>query len=343
MKPNKLITFLSFIMLASFISCDMDVNIETQQKSEKKEYLKSWNDTQSKKNIIGFIENITNKNSSNFIKVEDRIATFDNDGTLWSEQPYYFQLSFAMDQIQRMAPDHPEWKEDEVLTAAINNDINKVLSFGEEGLLKVVLASHSGMSAQEFEQQVADWINTAKHPKTNKLYKEMVYQPMLEILAYLRDHDFKLFIVSGGGIDFMRAWVEEVYKIPKDQIIGTTIKTDFIIENNEAKIIRLPEIDFIDDKKGKPIAINRHIGRKPVISFGNSDGDLQMQQYTDGNSLPNLIVYIHHTDAKREWAYDRKSHIGKFDKGLDEAQEKGWIIVDMENDWKVIYPFDLNK
>lgn len=341
MKRKEIITLFSLLLFVSFTACE--VNVETGKKEKKIEYLQSWNDTQTKQNIIDFVEEVTNENSPNYIKPEDRIATFDNDGNLWAEQPYYFQLRFALDMIQKMAPEHPEWKEDEVLSAAIDENIEEVLSHGEEGLLKVVMVSHSGMSAQEFEQQVLDWINTAKHPKTNKLYKEMVYQPMLEVLNYLRDHDFKLFIVSGGGIDFMRAWAEEVYGIPKDQIIGTTLKTDFVIEDDKAKIIRLPEIDFIDDKKGKPIAINRHIGRIPVFASGNSDGDLQMLQYTDSGKGKRFMLYLHHTDAEREWAYDRDSHIGKLDKGLDEAAEKGWTVIDMKKDWKIIYPFELGK
>lgn len=341
-KVTRLLLFsLAIIAFISACNCP-DKTKEAINKTEEVaiDHLPSWNDTPSKQNIISFVQDVTNENSPNFIKAEDRIATFDNDGTLWSEQPYYFQLAFALDQLKKMATEHPEWMEDELFAAAINGDIKTVLSYGEKGLLKIVMVTHSGMSSEEFEQQVSEWINSATHPKTGKLYKEMVYKPMLEVLDYLRANNFKLFIVSGGGIDFMRAWAEEVYGIPNDQIVGTVLKTEFVNDNNDVKIMRLPEIDFIDDKEGKPVGINKFIGKKPIISFGNSDGDLQMQEYTDNNKLPNLVVYIHHTDGEREWAYDRESHIGKFDKGLDKATEKGWTVVDMKKDWKWIYPFE---
>lgn len=341
MKNKLIISLFSFIILISFAACDVNVDVKT--KEEKKEYLASWNDVPSKQNIISFVEEVTNEASPNFIDVEDRIATFDNDGNLWAEQPYYFQLRFAIDMIQKMALEHPEWKDDEVFQAAINNDIEAILHSGEEGLIKILMTSHTGNTAEEFQADVTEWINTAKHPKTGKLYKEMVYQPMLEVLDYLRANDFKLFIVSGGGIDFMRAFADQVYNIPKDQIIGSTIETDFVITEDGPRIIRLPELNFNDDKKGKAIAINRHIGRIPVFASGNSDGDLQMMQYTDSRKGKRFMLYLHHTDAEREWAYDRDSHIGRLDKGLDEAQEKGWTVIDMKKDWKVIYPFELDN
>lgn len=338
----------SFIfVLTTFAACtsnnenkiNTSQNIESQQSSQ----LASWNDTQTKQNIIDFVEDVTNENSPNFIIVEDRIATFDNDGNLWAEQPYYFQLRFALDMIQKMAPEHPEWKDDELFQAAINNNLEAILHSGEEGLIKIVMTSHANNTSEEFQANVIEWINKARHPQTGKLYKEMVYQPMLELLDYLRDHDFKLFIVSGGGIDFMRAFADKVYNIPKDQIIGSTIETDFVIGENGPQIIRLPKLNFNDDKKGKPIAINRHIGRIPVFASGNSDGDLQMLQYTESGKGKRFMLYLHHTDAEREWAYDRESHIGRLDKGLDIAKEKGWTVIDMKNDWKVIYPFELKK
>ncbi|WP_172276652.1 MULTISPECIES: HAD family phosphatase [unclassified Lentimicrobium] len=332
-------------LLTLFIACTSNTESEnkTTNKKEISNPLPSWNEVTSKQNIIRFVEDVTNESSPNFIEIEDRIATFDNDGNLWAEQPYYFQLRFALDMIQKMAPEHPEWKDDEVFQAAINNDIEAVLHSGEEGLIKIVMTSHANNSAEDFQADVTEWINTAKHPKTGKLYKEMVYQPMLEVLDYLRDHDFKLFIVSGGGIDFMRAFADQVYNIPKDQIVGSTIETDFVIGENGPQIIRLPELNFNDDKKGKPIAINRHIGRIPVFASGNSDGDLQMMQYTDSGKGKKFMLYLHHTDAEREWAYDRDSHIGRLDKGLDEAAEKGWTVIDMKKDWKVIYPFELDN
>jgi hypothetical protein len=244
-----------------------------------------------------------------------------------------------------MAPQHPEWNTNPLLTAVVNNDLKTVLASGEKGLMEIVITSHTGITTTEFEKIVKEWINTARHPKTNKLYKEMVYQPMLELLDYLRANGFKTYIVSGGGIEFMRPWTEEVYGIPSEQVIGSSVKTKFDIVDGKSVLLRLPEIDFIDDKEGKPIGINKFIGKRPIAAFGNSDGDLQMLQWTD--TSPNggqagdgkrLMVYIHHTDAQREWAYDRDSHIGKLDKGLDEANSKGWTIIDMKNDWKKIYP-----
>ncbi len=341
MKSKLIISLFSFILLISFTACD--VNVKVKNKEDKKEYLASWNDSPSKQNIINFVEEVTNESSPNFIKIEDRIATFDNDGNLWAEQPYYFQLRFAMDMIQMMAPEHPEWKDDESFQAAINKDIEAVLHSGDEGITKILMTSHTGNTAEEFQASVIEWVNSAKHPKTGKLYKEMVYQPMLELLDYLRDHDFKLFIVSGGGIDFMRAFADEVYNIPKDQIIGSTIETDFVITENGPQILRLPELNFNNDKKGKPIAINRHIGRIPVFASGNSDGDLQMMEYTDSGDGERFVLYLHHTDAEREWAYDRDSHIGRLDKGLDESTANGWTVIDMKKDWKVIYPFELSN
>jgi len=331
-----------FVLLAfslSIFSCQTEIPKE----EPTVEYLQSWNDGIVKQNIINFVEEVTDKASPNFIDVEDRIATFDNDGNLWAEQPYYFQFRFAIDMIQKMAPEHPEWKDDELFQAAINNDIETVLHSGDDGIARIMMTSHTGSTAEEFEATVTEWINTAKHPTTGKLYKEMVYQPMLELLDYLRANDFKLFIVSGGGIDFMRAFADEVYNIPKDQIIGSTIETDFVITKEGPKIIRLPELDFNNDKKGKAIAIHRHIGRIPVFASGNSDGDLQMMQYSDSGKGKRFLLYLHHTDADREWAYDRDSHIGRLDKGLDQAKEKDWTVIDMKKDWKVIYPFEKDK
>jgi phosphoserine phosphatase len=323
--------FLAVLSINLFYSCSVKQN-------ESIDPLPSWNEGKSKQSIIDFVNDVSNENSPNYIKPEDRIATFDNDGTLWSEQPYYFQLQFALDRIKAMAPDHPEWKENKLLNAVIENDIKTIMESGMKGLMEIIMTSHAGMTTDEFEQIVLEWINTARHPKTNKLYKEMVYQPMLELLDYLRANGFKTYIVSGGGIEFMRPWAEEVYGIPSEQVIGSSIKTKFEIVEGNPVLVRLPEIDFIDDKEGKPVAINKFIGKRPIAAFGNSDGDLQMLQWTAAGEGKRLMVYIHHTDADREWAYDRESHIGKLDKALDEANTKGWTIVDMKNDWKVIYP-----
>lgn len=300
--------------------------------------LPSWNEGKNKQAIIDFVSEVTNENSPDFVKPEDRIATFDNDGCLWSEQPYYFQLQFALDRVKTLVPQHPEWKSNPLFQAVLDNDIKKVLSFGEHGLLELVMATHAGMTTTEFEQIVTQWINTAKHPKTNKLYKEMVFQPMLELLDYLRANGFKTFIVSGGGVDFMRPWTEEVYGIPADQVVGSSGKVKFEMRNGEPVLLKLPEINFIDDKEGKPVGIHQFIGKRPIAAFGNSDGDLQMLQWTAAGDGKRLMVYIHHTDAEREWAYDRDSHIGRLNIGLDEANEKGWVVVNMKKDWNKIYP-----
>jgi len=303
--------------------------------------LPSWNDSPSKKAIMSYVEDVTNPNSQNFIPIKDRIATFDNDGNLWAEQPAYFQLFFAIDRIKEMAAEHPEWRDHQPYKAVLENDMKTLMASGMEGLLEIVMASHAGITTDEFDTIVKDWVSTAKHPSKNKSYNELVYQPMLELLQYLRANDFKTYIVSGGGVDFMRAFVTEVYGIPEEQIIGSRVKTEYNYNNGNPIIKRLPHLDFIDDKEGKPLNIQKIIGKKPVFASGNSDGDLQMMQWTDSNSYKSFQLYLHHTDAEREWAYDRESHIGKLDKGLDEAKEKGWTVIDMKNDWKAIYPFEL--
>jgi phosphoserine phosphatase len=303
--------------------------------------LPSWKDGETKESIMNYVEDVTNSKSANFIPVGDRIATFDNDGNLWAEQPAYFQLFFAIDRIKALAPDNPEWKDKQPYKAVLESDMETLMSYGEHGLIEIVMETHAGMTTEEFEQIVKDWLATARHPRFNKPYNQLVYQPMLELLDYLRANDFKTFIVSGGGIEFMRPWVEEVYGIPTDQVVGSSIATEFDYNNGNPVIRRLPKIDFIDDKEGKPVGINKFIGKKPVFASGNSDGDLQMMQWADSNTYKSFQLYLHHTDADREWAYDRDSHIGKLDKGLDEANEKGWTIIDMKNDWNVIYPFDL--
>jgi len=303
----------------------------------KSDPLPSWNEGTAKQSIISFVEAVTSESNPDFIKPVDRIAVFDNDGTLWTEQPYYFQLQFGLDRVKALVTEHPEWKENKLIQAVLADDINTVLSFGEKGLMELIMTTHAGITTDEFSQIVKDWINTAKHPKTGKLYKEMVYQPMLEVLAYLRAKGFKTWIVSGGGVDFMRPWTEEVYGIPTEQVIGSSIKTAFEMRDGKPVLAKLPEINFIDDKEGKPVGIHQYIGKRPVAAFGNSDGDLQMLQYTSAGSGKRFALYVHHTDSIREWAYDRDSHIGKLDKGLDEATAKGWTVVDMKTDWRKIY------
>jgi len=268
----------------------------------------------------------------------ERIAVFDNDGTLWAEQPIYFQLSFALDQVKLLAPGHPEWKDKEPFASLLKGDVKGALAAGERGLMEIMMATHAGTTTEEFETRVKDWLATAKHPETGLPYTQMVYQPMLELLDYLRANGFKTFIVSCGGIEFMRPWTEAVYGIPPEQVIGSSIKTRFEMHDGKPVLLRLPEVNFFDDKEGKPVGIHQYIGRRPIAAFGNSDGDLQMLQWPAARNGPSLCLYVRHTDAGREWAYDRESSIGRLDKGLDEALAKGWTIVSMKDDWKVIYP-----
>jgi hypothetical protein len=305
--------------------------------------LPSWHEGAVKKSITDFVEAVTTEGSPSFVPEADRIATFDNDGNLWSEQPMYFQLQFAIDRVRAMAPDHPEWKGKQPFEALMAGDMEALMAEGEAGLVKLVMASHAGMTTEAFEASVREWMKTARHPRFDQPYNGLVYQPMLELLDYLRANGFTTFIVSGGGIDFMRPWTEEVYGIPPQQVVGSSIKTEFDYNDGNPVIRKLPELDFIDDKAGKPVAIHKFIGKKPIFASGNSDGDLQMLQYTASNPRASFMLYLHHTDSEREWAYDRDSHIGRLDKGLDEAREKGWTVIDMKTDWKVIYPFQLGK
>jgi phosphoserine phosphatase len=301
--------------------------------------LPSWNDGPAKQSIVTFVEKVTKDGSPDFVPVSERIATFDNDGTLWAEQPMYFQAFFIFDRIKALAPQHPEWKDKEPFASVLKGDVKSALAGGEPALLEMAMATHAGMTSDEFAKIVSDRIATAKHPTTGRLYTEMVYQPMLELLAYLRANGFKTFIVSGGGIEFMRPWTEKVYGIPPEQVVGSSIKTKFEMRDGKPVLVRLPELNFIDDKAGKPVGIQQHIGRRPIAAFGNSDGDLQMLQWTAAGTGPRFCLYVHHDDAKREWAYDRQSHIGRLDKGLDEANAKGWTIVSMKADWKRVFPF----
>jgi phosphoglycolate phosphatase-like HAD superfamily hydrolase len=302
--------------------------------------LRSWNDGAAKKSIIAFVEKVTKRGSPDFVPAAERIATFDNDGTLWAEQPMYFQLFFALDRVKALAPQHPEWKDKEPFASILKGDVKAALAGGERALVEIVMATHAGMTTAEFQQIVKNWIATAKHPVTKRPFTEMVYQPMLELLAYLRASGFKTFIVSGGGIEFMRPWTEKVYGIPPEQVVGSSIKTKFEWRDGKPVLTRLPELNFIDDNVGKPVAINQHIGRRPIAAFGNSDGDLQMLQWTTAGTGARFALIVHHTDAAREWAYDRQSSIGKLDKALDEARAKGWTVVDMKNDWKRIFVFE---
>jgi hypothetical protein len=336
-----------YLFLVSFIFLTSNCKEESKENSLSQtveaivlDPLPSWNDVQSKNDIVAYVKNVTDANSIDFIPVADRIATFDNDGNLWSEQPAYFQLFFAIDRVKAMAEDHPQWKNEQPFKAVLENDMAELAKQGEHGLLQLVMATHAGNTTEAFDKDVKEWIETAKHPTKNVGYDKLVYQPMLELLQYLRANDFKTYVVSGGGVDFMRAFVTEIYGIPEEQIIGSRIKTAFDYNDGNPVIKRLPELDFIDDKDGKPLNIQKIIGKKPVFSSGNSDGDLQMMQWTASNKYKSFMLYVHHTDTEREWAYDRDSHIGKLDKGLDQALKDGWTVIDMKNDWKIIYPFE---
>ncbi len=338
MKPSR-ITFISVLFAAI---AALFIGFVPAIAQAQRDPLPSWNDGTSKKAIVAFVDKVTKAGSPDFVPPAERIATFDNDGTLWAEQPMYFQLLFSLHRVGVLAPQHPEWKTMEPFASLLKGDVKGALAGGEKAMLEIVMATHAGMTTEEFEKIVKDWIATAKHPVTKRLLTEMVYQPMLELLAYLRASGFKTFIVSGGGIEFMRPWTEKIYGIPPEQVVGSSIKTKFDASGSSPVLTRVPEINFIDDGPGKPVGINEHIGRRPIAAFGNSDGDLQMLQWTAAGRGARFCLYVHHTDATREWAYDRTSHIGKLDKGLDEARQRGWTVVDMKADWKTIYP-SVNK
>lgn len=306
--------------------------------SRQMDPLPSWQEGQSKKAIVEFVNAVTKPGSPDFVPQSERIATFDNDGTLWAEQPMYFQLFFAIDQVKALAPKHPEWKTQEPFASLLKGDVKAALAGGDKAILEIVAATHAGMTSDEFSRQVKNWIATAKHPVTQRPYTKMVYQPMLELLAYLRVNGFKTFIVSGGGIEFMRPWTEQVYGVPPEQVVGSSIKSKFDFSSGTPVIMRLPEVNFIDDKMGKPVGIYEHIGRRPIAAFGNSDGDLQMLQWITAGSRKRFGLIVHHTDSQREWAYDRKSSVGQLDAALDQAGKQGWVVVDMKQDWKTIYP-----
>jgi hypothetical protein len=303
--------------------------------------LASWNDGPAKAAIVEFVGKVTKPGSPDFVPEPERIATFDNDGTLWAEQPMYFQLLFALDRVKAMAPQHPEWKTKEPFASLLKGDVSKALAGGDKAIEEIVMVTHAGMTTAEFEKIVTDWIATAKHPKTHRLYTEMVYKPMLELVAYLRANGFKTFIVSGGGIEFMRPWTEKVYGIPPEQVVGSSVRTKYEIRDGKPVLVRLPAIDFVNDKAGKPVGINSHIGRRPIAAFGNSDGDRQMLEWTQGGGGARLMMLVHHDDAAREWAYGPKSKIGTFsDSLMAEAKQQGWVVISMKDDWKRIFAFE---
>jgi phosphoglycolate phosphatase-like HAD superfamily hydrolase len=301
--------------------------------------LPSWNDGAAKNSIIDFVTRVTRYGDPDFVKPAERIATFDNDGTLWAEQPIYFQLQFASDRVKALRSLHPEWETQPTFKALFEGDMNRLKEAGEHGLLEVMAATHSGMTTDDFSKSARDWLATAQHPRFNRLYTELAYQPMLELLDFLRANSFKTFIVSGGGIEFLRVFAERVYGIPPEQVVGSSGEAEFELEPDKKPVlVKVPRVEFIDDKAGKPVAINRFIGRRPIFAFGNSDGDHQMLQWTAAGDGARFTGLVHHTDAEREWAYDRDSHIGKLDKALDEANARGWTVVDMKRDWRVIFP-----
>lgn len=302
-----------------------------------KDPLPSWNEGKAKQAILSFVTQTTTKGSSQFVEPAKRIAVFDNDGTLWGEQPLYFQLVYAIDRIKAMAPEHPEWKSKEPYASILKGDLKGALSGGKPALMEMIAATHTGITHEQFQQSVRDWLKTARHPKTKRAYNEMIYQPMLEVLDLLRANGYKTYIVSGGGIDFMRVFAEETYGIPPEQVMGSSLKAKYEIRDGKPAIVKLPEVHFVDDKAGKPVGIHQHIGRRPIAAFGNSDGDFEMLEWTTTGKGPRLGVYVHHDDAEREWKYDHPSHIGQLKRGLAEAPERGWVVISMKNDWKTVF------
>jgi phosphoserine phosphatase len=300
--------------------------------------LPSWTDGAARQSVVAFVGKVTQQGAAGYVPPAERIAVFDNDGTLWSEQPMYFQLAFALDRVKAMAPQHPEWQTQEPFASLLKGDVEGALADGEKAIAQIVMATHAGMTSDEFAEVVRNWVATARHPVTGRPYTAMIYQPMLELLDYLRANGFKTFIVSGGGIEFMRPWTETVYGIPPEQVVGSSIKNRYEVRDGKPVLVRLPELNFIDDKTGKPVGINQHIGRRPILAVGNSDGDFEMLEWTTAGTGPRLGLIVHHDDAVREYAYDRRSHIGRLDRGLDEAGKRGWIVVSMKEGWGTIYP-----
>lgn len=322
--------FLSLLLLAPLIA-------------QATEPLPSWNEGPSRQAIVSFVDAVTEAGGKRYVPVAERVAVFDNDGTLWSEQPLYFEVLFALDEVRRLAPEHPEWKTEQPFKAVLEDDRKALADSGMDGLLKIVAATHAGVSTEQFIARSRHWLASAKHPKTAKPYTEMVFQPMLELLDYLRANGFKTYIVSGGEVAFMRAFAEEVYGIPPEQVIGTTLDARFVDANGQLSILRQPKLLHNDDGPGKPVSIDSIIGRRPLLAFGNSDGDLQMLQWTKAAPGLRFAGLVHHTDAAREWAYDRDSQVGRLDKALTVANEQGWTVVDMAREWRRIYPFDQSR
>ncbi len=311
-----------------------------KQAQAQTDLLPSWNSGANKQAIIDFVARVTQQGGPDFVPPAERIATFDNDGTLWVEHPMYTQLAFALDRVKAMAPMHPEWADKQPFKAVLDGDMKTLADAGEQGMAELVMTTHAGMTTEEFQKIVTDWLATARHPRFKRAYTELAYQPMIELLAFLRANGFKTFIVSGGGIEFMRPWTERVFGVPPEQVVGSSIKTKFQMRDGQPELFRLPEVNFIDDGAGKPVGINEFIGRRPIATFGNSDGDLEMLQWTTMSGGARLGLLVHHTDAEREYAYDRNTPFGRLDKALDAAALNKWVVADMKNDWKRIFAFE---
>jgi phosphoserine phosphatase len=327
--------FVESIRIALLVA---SVAVLSAARAQVADSLPSWSEGPAKARIVAFVQAVTDQSGKDHVAPAERIAVFDNDGTLWSEQPAYFQLQFAIDRVKALAPRHPEWKARQPFKAALEGDMKALAATGEKGLLELVMATHAGNTPEEFQKVVRDWLAAARHPKFGRPYTELVFQPMLELLDYLRANGFRTYIVSGGGIEFVRAWSQEVYGIPPEQVIGSSIRTKYEVRNGVPTLVRLPEVNFIDDKAGKPVGINQHIGRRPIAAFGNSDGDFEMLEWVTAGPGPRLGLIVHHDDAEREFAYDRKSHVGRLDRGLEEGPRRGWTIASVKNDWKAVYP-----
>jgi len=327
-----------FVLLV-FIGLNCGPAISAEQANN--DALPSWNEGAAKKSIFDFVARVTREGSPDYVKPEERIATFDNDGTLWAEQPMYFQIIFAMDRVKALAPKHPDWKTKQPFMAVLDNDTKILAALGEKGFLKIIAATHAGLTAEEFNKIVAEWIATARHPRFNRVYTELVYQPMLELLRFMRANGFRTFVVSGGGVEFMRVFTDRIYGIPPEQIVGSSGVMRYQLRpDGKPVLLKESQIEFVDDGPGKPVGINRFIGRRPIFAFGNSDGDQQMLEWTAAGTGARFMGLVHHTDAEREWAYDRKSYVGRLDKALDEANRRGWTVTSMKTDWKRIFPFE---
>lgn len=327
--------------LAGVITCVSAAAADTPSPTAPRGPLPSWNDGAVKQKLLQWVEGVSSTDGAAFVPPGRRIAVFDNDGTLWSEKPFYFQLAYALDQLSGMATQHPQWQSQEPFKTVLSRDQAALAKLDEKALLQIVAETHSGMSVEQFQQNVLDWIVTARHPRFNRPYTDLVFQPMLELLAYLRANEFRTYIVTGGGIEFVRPWAGRVYGIPPEQVMGSSGETKYQLIDGKPELIKLPQVEFIDDGPSKPVGINRFIGQRPILAFGNSDGDLQMLEWTAGVPGTSLMGLVHHTDAVREWAYDRDTSVGGLNKALDEAQLRGWLVVDMKRDWKVIYPFEM--